>query len=203
LLLLLQGVDYMSLSASFVSGRYILPTCATQTRFALRFNQPSTINLSYPATWNGHKTARHGRPRPPTCSGKLKATSLAISTGNSNNGSSVDAAMFKGSPWYPKPRVPTPDGLRMQLECQRGSSSGVCAAVVRLLVRFSGNDLHEDIDVFEDLSRQMEDDLNFKCDVRSWLDADGLLGVSLLLHVTLLTWFENLKAFEDYGGAGF
>jgi hypothetical protein len=179
LLLLLQGVDYMSLSASFVSGRYILPTCASQTRFALRFNQPSTVTLSYPATWSNHGTARHGRPNPPRCSGKLKATSLATPASGNSNDSSVDAATFKG--WYPKPRMPTPDGLRMQLNCQRGSSGGVCAAVVRLTVRFKGNDLHEDINAFEELSRQMEDDLNFKCDVRSWLDTDGLLGVSVLL----------------------
>jgi hypothetical protein len=186
LLLLLQGVDYMSLSASFVSGLYILPTCASQTRFALRFNQPSTVSLSYPKTWAGHGTARHGRPKPTSCSGKLKAT------GNSNSGDAdaVDAATFKG--WYPKQAIPTPDGLRVQLQCQRGSSGGVCAAMVRLLVQFEGNDLHEDINAFEVLSRQMEDELNFKCDVKSWLDTKGLLGVSLLFNLLSLP-FINAK----------
>jgi hypothetical protein len=173
LLLLLQGVDYMSLSASFVSGRYILPTCASQTRFALRFNQPNTVSLSYPKTW-ARNSARHGRPKPPSCSGKLRALSPA--TGNSDSGDSVESATFKG--WYPKPRMPVPDGLRVQLNCQKGSAGGVCAAMVRLLVQFEGNDLHEDINAFEKLSREMEDKLNFNCEDRSWLDTDGLLGVS-------------------------
>jgi hypothetical protein len=61
LLLLPQGVDFMHMSASFVSGRYNLPTCASQTRFQMRFNQASTISMSHPKFW-----AMHTRPRPPS-----------------------------------------------------------------------------------------------------------------------------------------
>jgi hypothetical protein len=98
------------------------------------------------------------------CSGKLKALSPA--NGNGTEG------------WFPRARMPTPDGLRVHLKCQKGSAGGVCAAMVRLKVQFEGNMLHEGINAFEKLSEQMERDENYTCDERTWLDTDGLLGVS-------------------------
>jgi hypothetical protein len=149
LLLLLQGADHLALSGSFLSRGWILPTCSSRHLFSLGIAQTQGAALNWPKSWSRNPT-NFG------CSGNFRAIPPV-------------ATASKG--WFPWRVIPTPNGLRVQIKCKRGSAGGSCSAVVRLLVVSS-------INVFERKSREMEDRENYNADMRSWNDTDGWLGVS-------------------------
>ncbi|WIA34286.1 hypothetical protein OEZ86_012626 [Tetradesmus obliquus] len=174
-----DGDDNVSLSGSFIAGRYILPACAAQTRFALRFGENITTPLTFAKPWKGPRSSSSSSnnadsQHKSSCSG-LKLRTLDIADGSTAKTAASDAT---AQTWRPGPRIPTtPDGLRLRLTCQKGSAGGVCSAMVRLQVQFVNSTLPDSVNAFERLSREMEAKEGFKCDVRSWLDADGLLGL--------------------------
>jgi hypothetical protein len=49
---------------------------------------------------------------------------------------------------------------------------------VRVLVQFRNNTLYETISVYEKTAREMEKRENWRAEIRSWVDTDGVLGVS-------------------------
>jgi hypothetical protein len=65
--------------------------------------------------------------------------------------------------------------------------------MVRLLVQFTNSSLPSSVNVYEQLSREMEEADGFKCEIRSWLDTEGLLGVQIMFcHVMFVTLRYNM-----------
>ncbi|WIA34285.1 hypothetical protein OEZ86_012625 [Tetradesmus obliquus] len=162
-----KGTDHVSLLGSFTAGRSNLPVCATKQRYALKSSQTVTTPLTLAKFWNGQWS----------CSGP-KLSALAPADGSSTKSATADATVAVAATSGPAARAPTtPDGLRLRLGCLTRSSGGRCSAMVRLQVQFVNSTLPNNINVFEQLSQQMEEDEGFKCDVRSWKDDAGLLGL--------------------------
>ncbi|WIA14116.1 hypothetical protein OEZ85_002660 [Tetradesmus obliquus] len=164
-----EGTDFLSMSGSFLASGYILPTCAAQQYFSLRDAGSATTALSWPKSWRGHAAQRHGRPITYSCSSKMRALSLT----DKNNTDDVSTATWK---WVPKPVIPTPGGLRLRLSCQKRSAGGGCAVFVRLLVQFANNTLAETMNVYEKTAREVEQRENWRAEIRTWVDEDGVLG---------------------------
>jgi hypothetical protein len=187
LLLLLQGTDFITMSGSFIASYWILPSCSSRQSFALADGQSATTTLSWPRSWRGHRAASnvntqgqndvnaaHFRSRRPIdfgCSGSFRAMSPVEGATPGD----VSTATFG---WWSRPVVPTPNGLRVQLSCSSGSAGGSCSVIVRLAVQFANNALASTMNVFENRARAMETREKWNSQIRSWIDTDGILGVS-------------------------
>lgn len=180
-------MDYISLSARFALGNDTLPTFVSQTSFSLRFDQASFAILSFPKVWKGSSAANTGASNLDSVA--LEAAEIPTSTTSSSIEEpqlgrptpTATSPVDTHSPahWTPSRNVPTPDRLRVRLKCKKRSAGGMCSVMVRLLVQFEKSTLSTSVDDVEKSSKKMQEDLKFKCSVRSWKDTAGLLGVSV------------------------
>jgi hypothetical protein len=200
-LLLLQGTDFISMSGSFISSTWMLPSCSSRQSFALSDGQTAATTLSWPRSWRGFRaasntqgqgevSASHFRGRNPIdfgCYGTFRAMSPVTAAAPGD----VSTATFG---WWSRPVVPTPNGLRVQLACGMGSAGGSCSVIVRLAVQFANNALASTMNVFENKARAMETRERWNAQIRSWVDTDGILGVSGC--VLILEWITYLDLFS-------